>query len=380
MSTEKSTLASEGNPITKPDNPPWIRRWALLFALIASSALAFAWPDVAATFGLSKLESTESAPALKNAGDIDVDEETQRRDIADSPKERLWDPFTLPKWGLRWLVILTMFCLGMAIQLAELRELRQHPVAVFLGVAVQCIWMPLLAWVAIRVLGLSGPIASGVVLVGCVPGAMASNVLTMTARGNVSYSISLTTMATLLSPISVPLALSIIGHFDEQHSLPNPWQQATTLLSTVVLPVVLGFAAQQFIQHRWRWFVGLAPWVASVALLWIIASVVAGNRDQLGLINLSLLGALLVINLAGYIGGGLAAKATGLPSSMGRALSLEVGMQNAGLGTFLAANMFGADSPALIPTAAYTFGCMLTGTLLASYWGSRHVASTAKAD
>jgi bile acid:Na+ symporter, BASS family len=60
-----------------------------------------------------------------------------------------------------------------------------------------------------------------------------------------------------------------------------------------------------------------------------------------------------------------------LPSAMRRALTLEVGMQNAGLGTMLVLRLF-ADTPAAaIPTAAYTFGCMLTGTVLAQVWGRR---------
>ncbi|MFN3189934.1 MAG: bile acid:sodium symporter family protein [Aureliella sp.] len=366
MSTGSTTNRGDADLEDPPSNPSWIRRWGLLLALMVSSTLAFAWPSVAAAIGLSP--QNMSKPAVEEGSDTAASVDRQ---VQPNTADQLgFDPFWLPKWGLRWLVIITMFCLGMAIKLRELRELRQHPIAVFLGVAVQCIWMPFLAWSAIRILGLTGPIASGVVLVGCVPGAMASNVLTMTARGNVSYSISLTTVATLLSPISVPLALSVIGHFDEQHILPNPWQQATTLLTTVVLPVLLGFAVQQLVKQKIQWLVTLAPWVASIALLWIIASVVAVNRNQLGLISLALLVALLAINVAGYLGGGIAAWTKRLPSSMGRALSLEVGMQNAGLGTFLAANMFGSESPALIPTAAYTFGCMLTGTLLASYWGS----------
>ncbi|MEZ6090643.1 MAG: hypothetical protein R3C05_22015 [Pirellulaceae bacterium] len=44
-------------------------------------------------------------------------------------------------------------------------------------------------------------------------------------------------------------------------------------------------------------------------------------------------------------------------------------MQNAGLGTMLAVTTFGESFPeAAIPTAAYTFGCMLTGTLLVACW------------
>ena len=81
--------------------------------------------------------------------------------------------------------------------------------------------------------------------------------------------------------------------------------------------------------------------------------------------------ALLLINLigyaAGYGGGGLLR----LPESMRRALTLEVGMQNAGLGSLIAVNYFSASETAAIPTVAYMFGCMLTGTILANLWGYR---------
>ena len=106
-------------------------------------------------------------------------------------------------------------------------------------------------------------------------------------------------------------------------------------------------------------------------MLWIIASVVAGNRESLQQISVAMLGALLFMNVMGYVGGVLAGRLGKLPSPMTRALALEVGMQNAGLGTLLAATLFGQDSAAQIPTAAYTFGCMLTGTILASYWAGQ---------
>lgn len=280
-----------------------------------------------------------------------------------------FDPFVLPLEGIRTLVVVTMFCLGLVVRIEEFSELREHPLAVLMGVAVQCTLMPLLAWLVIIVLGLEGPLAQGVILVGCVPGAMASNVLTMTARGNVSYSVSLTSVATLLSPITVPLALSIVGGIVNEGAALNPWQQARLLLLTVVLPVVAGFVMKQFFDFG-SVAEKFAPLLASIALLWIIASVVAGNRDRLAQIQPTMLFALLLINLAGYAGGYLAGRLGRLPGSMTRALSLEVGMQNAGLGTFLAGSLFGEDSFALIPTAAYTFGCMLTGTILASIWAA----------
>jgi len=115
--------------------------------------------------------------------------------------------------------------------------------------------------------------------------------------------------------------------------------------------------------------------VANLAILWIIAVVVASNREKLAGPDPRLLAALLGINLFGYLAGDLGSRAMRLSSPMRRALTLEVGMQNAGLGTTLALSLF-PDRPAVaIPGALYTFGCMLTGTLLAQFWGSRGAGS-----
>ena len=96
---------------------------------------------------------------------------------------------------------------------------------------------------------------------------------------------------------------------------------------------------------------------------------VAGNRDKLVSVGVVLVTALLAINVIGYAAGFGVGCVAGLPDRYRRALTLEVGMQNAGLGTALAASLYGdATTAATIPTAAYTFGCMLTGTILAVFW------------
>ncbi|MCA9132085.1 MAG: bile acid:sodium symporter family protein [Planctomycetales bacterium] len=329
MSPLPPTPTPTPTPMANPAAPPKTSSgFGLLFALAATSGLAYIWPTT--TLG--------------------------------------WDPFLLPSTMLLGLVAATMFCLGMVVHMEELQELRERPACVLLGVAVQCTLMPGLAWLAIQLLGLSGDLAYGIVLVGCVPGAMASNVLTMTARGNVSYSVSLTTVATLLSPLTVPLALTVVGGITATPAAFQPGRTAWLLLLTVVLPVVLGFLFKRQFSLAQALARRAAPQIATLALLWIIASVVAANRERLAQIQSSMLLALAIINLLGYVGGWAAGLAARMPQSMRRALSLEVGMQNAGLGTALAASLFGGDSAAQIPTAAYTFGCMLSGTLLAWTW------------
>jgi BASS family bile acid:Na+ symporter len=282
------------------------------------------------------------------------------------PVERVgFDPFAANSVLLWSLIVITMLSLGMLLKPEELLPLRQKPWWVALGVSAQVLVMPALAWAATRLVPMDPELAAGVILVGCVPGAMASNVLTSTAGGNVAYSVSLTTVATLLSPLTVPLVLWLVAGVQTPHSL---GRSAVLLSLLVALPTLTGYG----LARRWlgvrRFALRLGPQMASIALLWIVASVVAGNRDRLTNVGMFLVAVLLGINVAGYAAGYLVALVAGLPESLRRALTLEIGMQNAGLGTALATSLYGATTAATIPTAAYTFGCMLTGTLLAVLW------------
>lgn len=278
-----------------------------------------------------------------------------------------FDPFAVSRNLLWALIVVTMFSLGMLVRPDELRPLQSRPWWVVLGVAAQVIIMPMAAWLVTQVIPMEPELAAGVILCGCVPGAMASNVLTHTAGGSVAYSVSLTTMATMLSPVTVPAVLSIVAGATVESST----KTALILTLLVALPTVLGYLVAQksaFMKSLADRFSGAA---ASVALLWIIASVVAGNRDKLQSVGVLLIVALLMMNLAGYAAGYWLGRGVKLPESFSRALSLEVGMQNAGLGTALAVTLYGPATTATIPTATYTFGCMLTGTLLAILWRRR---------
>lgn len=281
-----------------------------------------------------------------------------------------FDPFVMKTWMLWLAIVLTMFSLGGLISPEELKPLRERPWWVMLGVATQVIVMPFAAWLATCLIPMDPEMTLGVLLVGCVPGAMASNVLTSTARGSVAYSVSLTSLATLLSPISVPVILWLLARQQTQDSLAK---SALLLATLVTLPTILGYvvsvrrrSVQVFLHAR-------GSLIASVSLLWIISTVVAANRVALLSVSGLILFALLLVNLTGYLGGYLVGWVSKLPNSYRRALTLEVGMQNAGLGTILSVTILGEGTSAAIPTAAYTFGCMLSGTLLAIIWRRREI-------
>jgi len=276
------------------------------------------------------------------------------------------DPFLASKSNLRWWIAATMLAIGSLLpQSAWLDVVRRWPSVLF-GTAIQYATMPLLAYVVGRGLAMGGPLLIGVLMVGCVPGAMASNVCTLLAKGHVSYSVSLTTSATLLSPLVVPAAMLLtvgrVAHFPVLGT-------GIELLLTVVLPVALG-SLLAHASTSWRRLAELlGDLVANTTILWIIAVVTGINRDRIGEVTPPLAVALLAINLGGYLAGWWAGRAVGLPEPMRRALTLEVGMQNAGLGTVLTLQLFPDMPQAAIPCACYTFLCMFTGILLAGYWG-----------
>ncbi len=302
----------------------------------------------------------------------------------------IWDPFTASRPWLPAVFAVTMFLIGGLLPRDEIAQVVRRWPTVFGGTAVQYAVMPAVGLLVGRAFGLEGRLLMGVVLVGCVPGAMASNVLTLLSRGNVSYSVSLTTTATLVSPLVVPavlyLALSRLPSLEvvaRQSSARAIAQQAFSIvLWQVVVPVLAGHLLSRYWDGWRRTVVRIGPLLANLAILWIIATVLALNRAILPRTGVWLATALLAINGLGYAAGWLAGWGMRLPEGMRRALVLEVGMQNAGLGSVLATQLFHSakESPEALPPALYAFGCMLTGTILAQWWAWRSTAEMTTAE
>ncbi len=276
------------------------------------------------------------------------------------------DPFLwMGNSSIKWLIMIAMFGVGALLAPGEVDELAKSWRVVLAGTAIQYTCMPFLAWLAVQLTNPDPELATGIIIVGCVPGAIASNVLTLTARGNVSYSVCLTTAATLLSPVVVPLALRLALGKDVEY---DGTQAVSLLVTQIVLPVIAGHLLSRYWGGFRRIAGKVAPIAANLAILGVIAIAVALKRDEVRSASMVVVLPLLGINLLGYLSGYAGGRLLGYNEPMRRALTLEVGMQNAGAGTTIAIQLFGNDSAAIIPCVVYTFGCMLTGTILASVW------------
>src|SRR5690349_19581735 len=210
------------------------------------------------------------------------------------------DPFVASKPILPYLISVTMFSVGCLMRRDELRQVIRDWPSVAAGTIIQYTATPLMAYGFGHLFGLDEGYMIGIIIVGCVPGAMASNVLTMMARGNVSYSVSLTTVSTMVSPLVVPAAMYVCLRSVIPVDL---WGTMKELLLIVVGPVVLGRIMCRFLPSLEKLMSVVSPVLAPLTILWIIAVVVGLNRDSLGKGVAGVLGALAGINLVGYLVG-----------------------------------------------------------------------------
>lgn len=265
-----------------------------------------------------------------------------------------------------WLFAATMFALGVVLEPQDLRETLRRPKQIGLGVLAQFTIMPLLGFLAAWLGGFPPALALGFIIVGCAPGAMASNVVVYLAGGAVAFSIALTTVATLLSPLLTPALVTLLG----RTFLDIPfWPMMVTIVQTVLLPLLLGMVLRRLLGERLAAAQTVAPAIAALAIVIICSYAVAANQSYLQQVGPAVFVAVVLVNMAGYLLGWQAARLFRFDARHQLTLAIEVGMQNAGLGVALALKHFTAETA--LPGALFAVWCILTAAGAAGYYRRR---------
>lgn len=261
-----------------------------------------------------------------------------------------------------WLFAATMFSLGIVLDPNELKQVRHQPKQIGLGLLTQYTVMPILGAIAAYSSGLPNEVALGLIIVACAPGAMASNVVVYLAGGALAYSIALTTVATLLSPLLTPMLVESIGGA----LLPIPfWPMMKTIVLIVVLPIFLGMVIKRLLGDKTQIMADIAPAIAVLSIVIICSYAVAANQERIADMGLQLFLIVVIVNLIGYLAGWYLAKLYGFEKKLQIALSIEIGMQNAGLGVALALKHFSAATA--LPGAIFAVWCILTAAGMTAY-------------
>ncbi|MFN3966651.1 MAG: bile acid:sodium symporter family protein [Endomicrobiia bacterium] len=258
----------------------------------------------------------------------------------------------------------TMFGIGAVMTPKDFEPVLKKPYTVLMGTLAQFGIMPVLGFCIAKLLKLPSNLALGLILVGSVPGAMASNVISYLAKADVAYSIALTSTSTFLSPVLTPTFTYIFGRTFIEIKF---WPMFLSIIKMVILPLLFGFSLRYILKEKIEKFIKIFPAISTCFIAFICGLVVALNKEYIASITFIIFVAIILHNFFGLVLGYLAGIIYGFDEKRRRTLSIEVGMQNAGLGAVLALKHFSYQSA--VPNALFAVWCIITASVLTEIWG-----------
>jgi len=267
------------------------------------------------------------------------------------------------------LLMLIMFGMGTAMSFQDFVGVIKMPKGVLVGVICQFTIMPLIGLGLAKSFDFPPEIAAGILLVGCSPSGLASNVMAFISGANLALSLTLTAVATLLAPIMTPLLMRFLAN----EFVPiDFWAMLWSIMKIVIIPIVAGLLFNKFFHGKFGWLDKSMPRLSMVSIAIIIIIITAAGRDSLISIGLSLLVAVIIHNAAGYLLGYFGARLAGLDEKSSRTVAFEVGMQNSGLASGIALEMGRVATMGLAP-AVFGPWMNISGSSLASWWRGKQV-------
>jgi BASS family bile acid:Na+ symporter len=330
------------------------------------------------------------------------------------------------------LLQIIMFGMGSQMSLSDFAGVIKMPKGVIAGIICQFSIMPVIGITIATMFNFPPEIAAGIVLVGTSPSGLASNVMSFLARANLALSVTLTAVATLLSPLLTPFLMkTLAGQFIEV----NFWSMMLDIFDMVILPIIAGlifnifsitkvslkgkiiqllsyffiivlknfiafqtsdisallflkgigtdifwfmllpylgtFVFQYFAKGNKEWLNKALAFISMLGIGIIITIITAAGRDSLLEVGLLLILACFMHNMFGYgLGYSIARFVLRMNEQDCRTIALEVGMQNGGLASGLALQMGKVATVGLAPAV---FGPMMniTGSSLATWWRNK---------
>lgn len=256
-----------------------------------------------------------------------------------------------------------MFGMGLTLKPTDFKPVLLRPKDIIIGEMAQFIVMPLIAWALCQMLQLPTELALGVILVGCCPGGTASNVICFLAKGDIALSVAMTGVSTLLAPITTPALVYLLAGKEVNVDVIGMFM---SIVQVVIIPIIIGFAVNKYFSKFTEKVTPFLPAISTLAIAAIIGIIVSHNASNILSCSLIVGVAVILHNVLGLTLGYLAGTLLGLQHDKRTAISIEVGMQNSGLATSLAATHFAAFPLAAVPGAIFSTWHNFSGSIAAS--------------
>lgn len=231
-----------------------------------------------------------------------------------------------------------MFSLGLGLTFADFGRVLNMPKAVLTGIFGQVVVLPIVAFGLLYLIDLPPALAFGFMLLSFCPGGVTSNILTKLGGGNVALSITLTAVVSLLSVLTVPLLIGWAARQFLGEAAPdiNVAAIAMAMFAITAVPVLIGLLVRFIAPVRSE---RIEAAVSNIALLLFVVILVVALASNWGLFiaNIARLGPLLIgLNVALLLVGYLLTRLLGLSGGDGMCIAVEMGVQNAALGITVA--------------------------------------------
>ncbi|SEE32937.1 bile acid:Na+ symporter, BASS family [Prevotella aff. ruminicola Tc2-24] len=261
-----------------------------------------------------------------------------------------------------------MLTMGLTLTTDDFRILARRPLDILVGACAQFLIMPCVAWLLVRVFRLEPALALGILLVGCCPGGVSSNIMSYLCHGDVAFSVGMTCASTLLAPVMTPLLMELTaGAIIEIDAI----GMFLNILIVTIIPVGIGCFLNYTYSHRKSFptVQSLMPGVSVICLACIVGGVISTVHDALIARGLLLFiwtfAVVFCHNSLGYLLGWTSGYLAKFNTAKKRTISIEVGMQNAGLATVLASTFFAVQPLSILPCAISCAWHSVSGTILA---------------
>lgn len=256
-----------------------------------------------------------------------------------------------------------MLGMGITLSFKDFREIFQHPGAIGVGVGAQFLIMPILGWSLAKGFNLERDLAVGLILVSCCPGGTASNVIAFLGRANLALSVLMTMCSTFIAILLTPFLTDLLA---SQYMEISALKMLLSTVQIVLIPIVIGILMNRYLPGAVKAARDVAPLVSVVVIVLIVSCIIGLNKEKIQNAGSGLFLAVLLLHLGGFMLGYLLTKILGYPEEYQRTVSIEVGMQNSGLGSELAKKHISLVAAAPCAISA-VYHCVI-GSFLAAYW------------
>lgn len=247
---------------------------------------------------------------------------------------------------------LIMLSMGLMLKTADFQLVAKHPKAFFIGLSAQMLLVPLLALLLLQVFKLPPLLAVGLLILSFSPGGTTSNLFSYMAKGDVALSIALTTVASFITPFSIPflteLALQLQMGENTNIAIPVGPTMKRLIVVTIV-PVVLGMTLRYFSDS---WADKIQPFIHKIAITLFLAVIFSmifklANKMPAFLQQVAIITSIM-ITIALFMGYSIA-KLTRLNPQQIKTTSIEVGMQNGGMALIVTQGVLNNPSMSMVP-------------------------------